>query len=890
MTTEKRLINPFLPRKADNLKPEQVIGFFANHSKCAPVQERGHHLVIGASGTGKTIGFRYLSLKDQLRGGNIISSPPEFVGIYVSLKTDVEIWRRKKNTDDVMFFYENYLNLTIGYEIVSLLRECSSRNLWGMENHRETKLSLIKDLLGLEESISTFEEMQSFLSGQKREIVKYVNSCEMPQKTDFGSTISSSIITFVPSLCEGMVETSKVLKENEVPFYLFLDYYDELKGWQQKIVNTLIQRPSERYFVKLGLRPFGIYDWTTITRRSIVDALEGRIYLQYFRNELDNFRKVVLETVARRLEWSIPCDEEFIRKLLPEENPLETGKEMGLKYRKEQPSLFKLSDLVGKGRVSEQLEKMAITEEERRKLKSCIYQGFERLSEISEGNIGIFMELCADAWENARLRGVKLDASLPEIPPCCQSEAVWNFAIFKYNDVEVCSPDGPYILNLIDRVCEWMQKQMPLGEERSYEVWNIESDGDDTLSFESIERLKIALQQRVFVPTSVEGYLSVPKKLNLCSYYLLAEGVIDREYPSLIVDSESVDKWLGSISDTISKPHFKASKSQAPSKHRGFLSISFREEEPAKTVRKRTLELFNDAPFEIQCMDAETFGHIGSPKLLERIRGFISKKATFCLVEMSNITANTMVELGLIKGQNRRFWSLAHTGEFASLPDWIRGLQISEYSLDEDDNEKYLDIVLKNNIISPLQGITTRKFCPLWHGLTCPYPVGKDASTVYISYPEEDEIWSVVIKELKEACDSLKVKLVTDKDIKPSLSGTPHIVCVWCYAVRYAGIVFVDTTPYTCKGETRKGKKEGDATRCFILGLAFGQRARKGTLCVHLFRRNFGEKITLWRGYPEPPWSTKDELVKIVKRIIKEKRGKSDTGVKESKSRDEQDS
>jgi len=37
---------------------------------------------------------------------------------------------------------------------------------------------------------------------------------------------------------------------------------------------------------------------------------------------------------------------------------------------------------------------------------------------------------------------------------------------------------------------------------------------------------------------------------------------------------------------------------------------------------------------------------------------------------------------------------------------------------------------------------------------------------------------------------------------------------------------------------------------------------------VHLFKKNLGEKITLWKGYPEYQWNTKDELVTIIKRII----------------------
>jgi hypothetical protein len=855
--------NPFLPRKADNLKSKQVIGFFANHTKCAPIQERGHHLIIGASGTGKTIAFRYFSLKDQLKGGNIISTPHTFIGIYVSLKTDLEIWRRKEITNDLVFFYENYLNIAIGYEIISLLQECSSKNLWETDWNSEKNLELTKDILGLNRSITTFKNIESILNEEKRKIVKYVNTTDLPKKGDFKSTFTTSIITFIPSLCRGIVENLTILRENDIPFYLFLDYYDELQPWQQSIVNTLIQRPSEGYFVKLGSRPFGIYEYNTMTNKSIIDALDGRIYLQYFRDELEDFKKVLVETVARRLGWSLPPDTSLIDKFFPAESPLNIAE--------------KLDEIVSIGRISDQLEQMATSGEEKKKLKSCIYQGFGKLAEIAEGNIGIFMELCADAWEKARLKGLKLDTVIPQIPPICQTNAVWNFSQFQYSDIEVCSSDGPYILNLIDKICETLHKQTPLSRNRNYESWNIEINADDKLSAESIERLKRAFQYRVFVPTSIGGYLDIPEKFNLCSFYLLTKGLVELEYPPLILNSQDVDNWLAHLSETITKPSIKTSKSPLPSKHTGFLSISFREEEPAKTVREKVLKLFKAAPFEIECVDAEKFGYIGSPKLLERIRGFISKKSTFCLVEVSNITPNTMVELGLIKGQNRRFWAVAHIDKFSKLPDWIGGLQLHRYSLDDADKERYLDIVVENHIISPLQSITRKQFCPLWHGLLryCPYPVTKDPSTIYISYPDGDDIWNIAIKELKDVCKSLNIKLITDKDIKIYLSGTPDMVCIWCVAVRSAGKIFVDTTPQIPMEETDKEKKEGDPTKCFILGLAFGQRERKGTLCVHLFKGNLGKKITLWKGYPEYQWNTKNELVNIIKEII-EKLGEND--------------
>lgn len=867
--------NPFLPRKADNLKSKEVIGFFANHTKSAPIQERGHHLVIGSSGTGKTITLRYFSLKDQLKGGNIISTPPTFIGIYVSLKTDLEIWRRKEITNDLIFFYENYLNIAIGYEIISLLHECSSRNLWKMNRNSEKNLDLIKDILGLNRSITTFKNIESILNEEKTKIVKYVNTTDLPKKADFKSTFTTSIITFIPSICRGIVENSTVLQENDIPFYLFLDYYDELQPWQQRIVNTLIQRPSVGYFVKLGSRPFGIYEYNTVTNKSIIDALEGRIYLQYFRDELEDFKKVLVETVARRLGWSLPPNTSLIDKFLPAESPLNIAEKISLKYKKEQPNLFKLDEIFSIGRISEQLEQMATSEEEKKSLKSCMYQGFSKLAEIAEGNIGIFMELCADAWEKARLKGIKIDTTIPQIPPICQTNAVWDFLLFQYSDIEVCSPDGPYILNLIDKICETLHKQTPLSRNRNYESWNIEINTDDKLSTESIERLKRAFQYRVFVPTSIGGYLDIPEKFNLCSFYLLKKGLIELEYPPLILNSQDVDNWLAHLSETITKPSFKTSKSPLPSKHTGFLSISFREEEPAKTVREKVLKLFKAAPFEIECVDAEKFGYIGSPKLLERVRGFISKKSTFCLVEASNITPNTMVELGLIKGQNRRFWTVAHIDKFSKLPDWIVGLQLHGYSLDDADKERYLDIVVENHIISPLQSITRKQFCPLWHGLRyCPYPVTKDPSTIYISYPDGDDIWNIAIKELKDVCKSLNIKLITDKNIKISLLGTPDVVCIWCVAVRSAGRIFVDTTPQIPKEETDKEKKEGDPTQCFILGLAFGQKERKGTLCVHLFKENLGKKITLWKGYPGYSWNTKDDLINIIKGTIEKTGGK----------------
>ena len=866
---KERLKNPFLPLRADNLKDEEVIEFFANHTKCTPIANRGNQIVIGASGTGKTIAFRYFSLQNQLAAGKIdISNSPPFIGIYVPLGKESDIWKKKRPTEDIIRFYENFLNIEIVLEITKTMEYISEQNMWGVTSEKIT--NLLGSSMVLDGNSVDLIELHKKLREKKTSIINFIDRHKEPMVTEFHDTLNTSINTYIPQVCENIILNLDEFK-NKTVFYLLLDQYDELSPWQQKIVNTLIRRPNDFYYVKLGCRPFGVYDETTISGRSMRDSLEGVVNLQYYRNEAVTFANVVLEITAKKL--SCETLEINTKNLLPTESPLETARNIYL--RDKQMSFFGSTekDDIELDRILKKLSEMARDSETQRRLRSCIYQGFEKIVNLSEGNIGVYLNFLSEMWEHGRINGdISPDSRLEKLPTHCQIKTVWDFSNYKFSTIEAAIPeDGIYISNLVNRICESFEKGI-FTNKTYMKTHDIEISPYNEISAEVINKLKKAFQYGVFIPISTAGYSNISRSFNLSRFYLPKWGLIDSKCPTFVLSSEELNEWFNKSPETEITQTRRGRKIKQIDEHLGFLSISFKKEEPASMARKRIQQLFDKITPKIKCFDIEKFDEpIGSRFLLTKIREGVHKDATFCLIEISNITSNVMIEFGLIKGLKKLFWVLVHKDRISIVPDWAGGLQLRPYLFDESD-EYFLDQVIENKIIEQLKSISGKigDFCPIQRGVNCPNPITKDRSKVFISYPQHDDIWNAVIPDLKKILfDKMSYRLISVEDIKSSIEVTSHKVCHWCYAIRSAGIVFVDTTP---SQEDSKKKIANDPTQCFILGLAFGQKQKKRTHCVHIFKSGVGKEITLWEGYPHHEWNTKNDIIEAITSEVETRR------------------
>jgi hypothetical protein len=592
----------------------------------------------------------------------------------------------------------------------------------------------------------------------------------------------------------------------------------------------------------------------------MLEELEGRVHLLYFRNELQQFKSFLAGIVARRVANKTEDPEAMLRLLLPEGDPMETAREVVGGQAAGQRGLFDQALGLDRCGVHEQIATLARTDEDRGKLAACAYLGFDGLCSLADGNVGIFMDICHRAWENARLLDTWSGKTGARIAPLCQVQAAASFAAERNKDIEIGSPEGPHVMNFVDEVCHELKKRPGLQQERNYDSWNVQLEEPIELSEHTVRALQAGFQHRVFVPRSIEGFDALPQRLNVCGFLLLHRGVVDLARPPLEVSPGDANNWMRHLPREMTRPPVNIRPSAPPQKvaHKGFLSVSFRKEEPASMVRARLLDIFGRTDPTIRCCDATAFGAYGSPRLLEKVRSYVDREATFCLVEVSNITPNTMLELGLATGLNRRFWTLSSLDRVGALPDWIGGLAIVLYALDKNKPQHFLDTVVHNQIVSPLSGITKRTFCPHWRNLTwCPYKISKDPNVVHISFPEGDNLWSLVTDRLRHDRTLREFRLTTDSDIGPALPGTPDAVCVRCYAVRNAGTVFVATTPPSgpVTFDAQTDGPRHDPLQCFVLGMAFALRRN----CHHLYEDGRGGQLTMWKGYPVFSWKTAEE-------------------------------
>ncbi len=198
-TYKEQLKNPFLPLKADNLKDEDIIKFFVNHTKCTPIANKGNQIVIGASGTGKTLAFRYFSFQNQLKTGRIdASSLPPFIGIYIALGKESDVWRKKNPTEDIFKFYENFLNIEILIEITKIMKYISKQNIWGITSKKISNLLQSSIILGSD--FPNLIEFQENLVEKRKSIMNFIDRKKEPAIDEFQDTLNASINTCIPIL------------------------------------------------------------------------------------------------------------------------------------------------------------------------------------------------------------------------------------------------------------------------------------------------------------------------------------------------------------------------------------------------------------------------------------------------------------------------------------------------------------------------------------------------------------------------------------------------------------------------------------------------------------------------------------------------------------------
>lgn len=259
----------------------------------------GKPLVVeGGRGSGKTMFFqcnswrqKILEFQKNCKPVTDILNKEGFIGIYYRVDTTFVSSMKGREELNWGSVFETYFSICVLKEVLDLI--CTL--------NKSMKLSES----ALSEFASTFSKKLNPVSTTDS-IEAFQKDCDIfldiiEDKINGLENLSNlrwiNVNRFITDMC---VATSKLLDKNDLVFKIFIDEYETLQEYQQKIVNTLIKHSSIPVIFNIGLRPKGMKTSETISGTETIEAPHDyELLLLGF--EQDRYLEIIKEICKKRI-------------------------------------------------------------------------------------------------------------------------------------------------------------------------------------------------------------------------------------------------------------------------------------------------------------------------------------------------------------------------------------------------------------------------------------------------------------------------------------------------------------------------------------------------------------------------------------------------------------
>lgn len=253
-------------------------------------------VVEGGRGSGKTMFFQcnswrqmLLQLKKNEEPITDIFQKKEFVGIYYRVDTTFVSSMKEREEENWNAIFETYLSISILKEIldfVCLLNENMKLNESSLLEFSKTYSKKIYPDSNVESIYSFRKECDFYLDliedkingGDVHEKLRYVNAHR-----------------YVMDICQ---EVGRIIDKEDILFKIFIDEYETLQEYQQKIVNTLIKHSTLPVVFNIGLRPKGMKTPETISDTETIESPHDYELLPLGYNEEQYFE--MIKTICKK--------------------------------------------------------------------------------------------------------------------------------------------------------------------------------------------------------------------------------------------------------------------------------------------------------------------------------------------------------------------------------------------------------------------------------------------------------------------------------------------------------------------------------------------------------------------------------------------------------------
>lgn len=489
--------NPFKENRTEQMRElwKYYVPFPENDTSFKPL------VVEGGRGSGKTMFFQCKSWKEELSKARKENqcirewiSNRDFIGLYYRVDTTFVSSMKGNDRHDWNSIFETYLSLCILSEVLFFISEIKDDLDYSVTELNKLA-NAFSNKISPNSPVDSFEMLKEYIPLYLDKIENIINGIPVNIGEDIRFV---SVLRFVKELC---ISCQKLFNNNIV-FKVFIDEYETLQEYQQKIINTLIKHSEIPVIYNIGLRPSGMKTPETISETETIESPHDFEYLeldvdpeQYkdilknifakriklakekgllapttnediefylgnysFDYELDliektnvtfSFKKELAEKIhIKAIAENITEDlEQKYLKVLCEEAPLLNARlHLTLLFKDNiyTPNLKILYD-----EYTNNGEKYRDWMHNRKNgivfllCKECkrekLYYGFDAYAALSSGIVRYFLELCEQAFNFAFLDGYSWDC---QISPQTQTIAAKHVSEYKVKDILRYKPNG----------------------------------------------------------------------------------------------------------------------------------------------------------------------------------------------------------------------------------------------------------------------------------------------------------------------------------------------------------------------------------------------------------------------------------------------------------------
>ncbi|MCL9807457.1 hypothetical protein NAT51_18160 [Flavobacterium amniphilum] len=587
--------NPFSIDRAEQLG-DNLFEFYANHKNFEGLLKSKSLIIQGGRGSGKTMYFLYHSYfnkkKESIsKGIKFIDflNEEKVIGLYFRADSNfVPAFQHKGiNEEEWIQLFGHYLNITLTKRLIEIIIDIEkSYNLESLSVNFDIPEEL--HFFFPDKDYSNYCDLLKIIAHEEIHLISYINNLQSITRPN---VIANGFL--LNSIANSILKTLE-LKDKAI--HVFIDEYENMLEYQQKIVNTLVKHPSPVIF-NIGMRNKGLKTSSTLAESEIissphdfnhfnfeefneqeyeefivdickkrlqkVEELKGadekffdiKYYLGVYdiNYELSNINGNITNVIQSKLKARIGASDEaqilldsndplLLRLhivLLDRNNNIEILVDEYKKYLKGQKSKYK--DWIHNNRNG--LIYLIAKESSKDKL----YYGFTTYKLLSSGIIRFFIELCESAFKQASRNGFTF-SNPRKLTAEEQTQAADHVSHYKVNDIETYTPYSNFLKRfviLLGNVFERFHRDKKLSEPEK----NHFSTDYDKLTLESQSFLKNAelysvLQVRDETKDKSHSIDSNNIEYHLNHIYAPYFQISPRKIRSLKIDANNLDTLI----------------------------------------------------------------------------------------------------------------------------------------------------------------------------------------------------------------------------------------------------------------------------------------------------------------------------------------------------------